>query len=89
MPWAADRSPPSSTWWLRRSPVSIPSRVAIVDERGDLLAGGEEKTGADAVPRSQENQTTEFEDRLRQRIENDRGQRGRDRDMSASRSPPT
>jgi flagellar M-ring protein FliF len=46
------------------------SRVAIVDERGDLLAGGEEKTGADAVLGSQENQTTEFEERLRQRVEN-------------------
>ena len=46
------------------------ARVAIVDDRGDLLAGGEEKTGADAVLDGQESQTTEFEERLRQRVEN-------------------
>ena len=46
------------------------SRVAIVDERGDLLAGGEEKQGVDAVVNNQESQTTEFEERLRQRVEN-------------------
>ena len=45
------------------------SRVAIVDDRGDLLAGGEEKTGADAVASDQEEHTTDFEDRMRQRIE--------------------
>jgi len=47
-----------------------PARVAIVDDRGDLLAGGEEKTGVDAVLDNQENQTTDFEERLRQRVEN-------------------
>jgi len=47
-----------------------PSRVAIVDDRGDLLAGGEDKSGADAIMSNQENQTTEFEERLRQRVEN-------------------
>jgi len=47
-----------------------PSRVAIVDDRGDLLAGGEDKSGADAVLSNQESQTTEFEERLRQRVEN-------------------
>ena len=46
-----------------------PSRVAVVDERGNLLAGGDEKTGADAAASDQEEQTTDFEDRLRQRIE--------------------
>ncbi len=46
-----------------------PSRVAVVDERGTLLAGGDEKTGADAVASDQEQHTTDFEDRLRQRIE--------------------
>jgi len=45
------------------------SRVAIVDDRGDLLAGGEEKSGADAVSSDQEEHTTDFEDRMRQRIE--------------------
>ncbi len=46
-----------------------PSRVAIVDDRGNLLAGGDEKTGTDAVATEQEEHTTDFEDRLRQRIE--------------------
>ena len=46
------------------------ARVAIVDDRGDLLAGGEEKAGVDAVLDNQENQTTDFEERLRQRVEN-------------------
>src|SRR5579863_8718385 len=43
-----------------------PERVAIVDDRGTLLAGGEEKTGADAAASDQEEHTTDFEDRLRQ-----------------------
>lgn len=46
-----------------------PERVAIVDDRGDLLAGGEDKTGTDADADSQEQDTTDFEDRLRQRVE--------------------
>jgi flagellar M-ring protein FliF len=46
-----------------------PSRVAIVDERGTLLAGGDEKSGADAAASEQEEHTTDFEDRMRQRIE--------------------
>ena len=46
-----------------------PARVAIVDDQGNLLAGGEEKTGPDAVASEQEQHTTDFEDRLRQRIE--------------------
>jgi flagellar M-ring protein FliF len=46
-----------------------PSRVAIVDDRGTLLAGGEEKTGEDALSSEQEGHTTDLEDRLRQRIE--------------------
>ncbi|HKD22640.1 MAG TPA: flagellar basal-body MS-ring/collar protein FliF [Rhizomicrobium sp.] len=46
-----------------------PARVAIVDDHGNLLAGGEEKTGAEATAADQEGQTTDFEDRLRQRIE--------------------
>ena len=45
------------------------TRVAIVDDRGNLLAGGDEKTGADAASGDQEGQTTDFEDRMRQRIE--------------------
>lgn len=46
-----------------------PQRVAIIDDRGDLLAGGEDKTGADATASDQEDRTTAFEDRMRQRIE--------------------
>jgi flagellar M-ring protein FliF len=46
-----------------------PSRVAIVDDKGDLLAGGDDKTGAEATSSDEESQTTSFEDRLRQRIE--------------------
>jgi flagellar M-ring protein FliF len=46
-----------------------PSRVAIIDDKGELLAGGEDKTGAEATSSDEESQTTNFEDRLRQRIE--------------------
>lgn len=46
-----------------------PERVAIVDDRGNLLAGGTEKTGEDATASSQEQHTTDFEDRIRQRVE--------------------
>jgi len=46
-----------------------PSHVAIVDDKGDLLAGGEDKSLTDATATDDENATTAFEDRLRQRIE--------------------
>jgi len=46
-----------------------PDRVAIVDDRGNLLAGGQEKTGDDATADSEEQNTTDFEDRMRRRIE--------------------
>jgi flagellar M-ring protein FliF len=46
-----------------------PSRVAIVDDKGDLLAGGDDKTGPDADAESQEQDTTDFEDRMRSRVE--------------------
>jgi flagellar M-ring protein FliF len=46
-----------------------PVRVAIVDDKGTLLAGGEDKTGADALAADQEANTTSYEDRLRQRVE--------------------
>jgi flagellar M-ring protein FliF len=45
------------------------NRVAIVDDRGNLLAGGDEKTGADASAADQDQSTTSYEDRLRQHIE--------------------
>jgi flagellar M-ring protein FliF len=47
----------------------MPNRVAIVDDHGTLLAGGDDKTGADATAEEQETHTTDLEDRLRQRIE--------------------
>jgi flagellar M-ring protein FliF len=47
----------------------VPARVAIVDDKGELLAGGDDKTGADATASDEEGQTTGYEDRLRQRIE--------------------
>lgn len=46
-----------------------PDRVAIVDDRGNLLAGGDDKTGPGAAAANEDQQTTDYEDRLRQRIE--------------------
>ena len=46
-----------------------PDRVAIVDDKGNLLAGGEAKSGDDVNADGQEQHTTEFEDRVRRRIE--------------------
>jgi flagellar M-ring protein FliF len=46
-----------------------PERVAIVDDRGNLLAGGDDKSGPDAIAQGEESHTTAFEDRLRTRIE--------------------
>jgi flagellar M-ring protein FliF len=45
------------------------NRVAIVDDRGNLLAGGDDKSGPDADAADQDQQTTDYEDRLRQHIE--------------------
>ncbi|MFL6534384.1 MAG: flagellar basal-body MS-ring/collar protein FliF [Pseudomonas sp.] len=44
-------------------------RVAIVDDRGNLLAGGDDKSGPDALARSQDEDTANYENSLRQRIE--------------------
>jgi flagellar M-ring protein FliF len=44
-------------------------RVAVVDDKGDLLAGGDDKGGADAIAANEDAQTTDYEDRLRQRVE--------------------
>ncbi len=46
-----------------------PERVAIVDDKGNLLAGGDDKNGPNATALGEENQTTDFEDRLRDRVE--------------------
>ncbi len=47
-----------------------PERVAVVDDRGNLLAGGDDKSGPEAMAANQDQQTTDYEDRMRQRIEN-------------------
>jgi flagellar M-ring protein FliF len=47
----------------------VPDRVAIVDDRGNLLAGGDSKSGPDALARNQDEDTTNYENSLRQRIE--------------------
>src|SRR5476649_2609368 len=44
-------------------------RVAIVDDRGTLLAGGDDKSGPDALARNQDDDTTNYENALRQRVE--------------------
>ncbi|HEY1963021.1 MAG TPA: flagellar basal-body MS-ring/collar protein FliF [Rhizomicrobium sp.] len=46
-----------------------PSRIAIIDDKGDLLAGGDSKDGVDTASADEEQHATDFEDRLRQRIE--------------------
>jgi len=46
-----------------------PSRVAIIDDKGDLLAGGDDKQGADATAADEEQHTSDYEERLRQRLE--------------------
>ena len=46
-----------------------PDRVAIVDDRGNLLAGGDDKSGPDASTANAESNTTDYEDKLRQRLE--------------------
>ena len=43
--------------------------VAIVDDHGNLLAGGDNKSGAEADAADQDQNTTGYEDRLRQHIE--------------------
>ncbi len=44
-------------------------RVAIVDDRGNLLAGGDEKSGEGAMGANQEEISSSYEDRMRKRIE--------------------
>ena len=44
-------------------------RVAIVDDRGNLLAGGDSKTGPGALTRNQDEETTNYENALRGRVE--------------------
>ena len=46
-----------------------PARVAIVDDRGNLLAGGDDKSGPDAMAADQDKDTGDYEENLRQRIE--------------------
>jgi flagellar M-ring protein FliF len=46
-----------------------PEHVAIVDDKGNLLAGGTDKPGDDGIGSAQEQHATDFEDRIRQRVE--------------------
>jgi flagellar M-ring protein FliF len=46
-----------------------PARVAIVDDHGNLLAGGDDKSGPNAAAQGQDEDTTNYENTLRQRIE--------------------
>jgi flagellar M-ring protein FliF len=44
-------------------------RVAIVDDKGNLLAGGDDKDGPNALAAGEATETTDFEDRLRTRVQ--------------------
>jgi flagellar M-ring protein FliF len=46
-----------------------PDHVAIIDDKGNLLAGGTDLQGTDGAATAQEQHTTDFEDRIRQRVE--------------------
>ena len=46
-----------------------PERVALIDDQGTLLAGGDDKTGPDAGAADEEQHTADLEDKLRQRVE--------------------
>ncbi len=46
-----------------------PDRVALIDDQGTLLAGGDDKTGPDAGAADEEQHTADLEDKLRQRVE--------------------
>ncbi|MDE2466605.1 MAG: flagellar M-ring protein FliF [Alphaproteobacteria bacterium] len=46
-----------------------PSRVAIVDDHGDLLAGGDGNSSQDAMAAEQDQQTSDFESRMQKRIQ--------------------
>ena len=46
-----------------------PEHVAIIDDKGNLLAGGTDQQGDDANATAKEQHTTDYEDRIRQRVE--------------------
>ena len=46
-----------------------PERVAIVDDKGNLLAGGDDKNGPNATAIGEASQTTDIEERLRSSVE--------------------
>ena len=50
-------------------PSLSPQRVAIVDDSGNLLAGGDGGTGGAATSADQDQQTSDYEERVRGRIE--------------------
>lgn len=47
-----------------------PGRVAVIDDQGNLLAGGDGKDGADATAAEEGQSTAAYEERMRKRIEN-------------------
>jgi flagellar M-ring protein FliF len=44
-------------------------RVAVVDDKGDLLSSGDDKSGPNAIAAGEDTDTADFEDRMRQRVE--------------------
>ncbi len=50
-------------------PSLSPQRVAIIDDAGNLLAGGDGGTGGAATSADQDQQTSDYEERVRGRIE--------------------
>ena len=86
--WTAARSPPSSIWWPPPSPSMSADRVAIVDDRGNLLAGGDDKSGPDALARNQDEDTTNYENACAS-ASNPSSPAWWAPAMSRSRSPPT
>jgi flagellar M-ring protein FliF len=67
--WIAARCVRSSIWWRRRFPAFRPTVSPFVDDRGNLLAGGDNKSGPDALARAQDEDTANYENSLRSRIE--------------------
>ena len=46
-----------------------PDHVAIIDDKGNLLAGGTDLQGPDGAATAQEQHTTDYEERIRERVE--------------------
>ena len=86
---AAARCRRSSISSPPRSPASIADRVAIVDDKGNLLAGGDDKTGPDAHRRERRNSTPPISRTACASASNPSSAASSAPAMRASRSPPT